>query len=261
MTAADQERNDCGVSAITDWITDWVFRLIDGLGALGVGLLIFMETVIPPIPSELILPLAGFRARDGDLNVFAVWTTATIGAVVGALVLYYVGSWLGYDRLHALAGKRWFVLATRADVERGYALFEKYGTWLVLVARCIPIVRSLISLPAGVARMSVTQFLIYTTIGSGVWNAGLIGAGWLLADNWGRVEGYLSPVSKIVLALGVAFMMFLVVRRILARRRALAVGVDPAEADVDGQPAPDFDGLGNPNHYPTVPHRDRGGRG
>jgi membrane protein DedA with SNARE-associated domain len=240
------------VGGITDLITEWVFRLVDALGAVGVGLLLFLETVIPPIPSELILPLAGFRARDGDLNVFAVWTAATVGALAGALVLYYVGALLGYDRLHALAGKRWFVLATRADVERGYALFEKYGSWLVLAARCVPIIRSLISLPAGVARMPLGRFLLFTSIGSGIWNAALVGAGWLLADNWTEVEGYLSPVGKVVLALGVAFVVFLVVRRVLARRRALAGGVDPAEADVDGQVAADFDGLGNPNRYPTA---------
>ena len=240
------------MSGITDWITDWVFRLVDALGAIGVGLLLFLETVIPPIPSELILPLAGFRARDGDLNVVAVWTTATIGALAGALVLYYVGALLGYDRLHALAGKRWFVLSTRADVERGYALFEKYGSWLVLAARCVPIVRSLISLPAGVARMPIGRFVLFTAIGSGIWNAALIGAGWQLADNWERVEGWLGPVSKVVLALGVAFVIFLVVRRLLARRRALVAGVDPAEADVDGRLAADFDGLGSPNHYPTA---------
>lgn len=247
------------MGGITDWITDWVFRLVDALGAIGVGLLLFLETVVPPIPSELILPLAGFHARSGELNVIAVWVTATIGALAGALVLYWVGAALGYDRLHQLAGKRWFVLATRADVERGYALFEKYGTWLVLVARCIPIVRSLISLPAGVARMALGRFVLFTTIGSGIWNAALIGAGWALADNWDRVEGYLSPVGKVVLALGVSFVVFLVVRRVLARRRALAAGADPAEADVDGRPAADFDGLGNPNEYPTHPtHPARG---
>ncbi|WP_328468396.1 DedA family protein [Actinoplanes sp. NBC_00393] len=246
------------MGGITDLISDWVFRLVDALGAIGVGLLLFLETVIPPIPSELILPLAGFRARDGDLNVFAVWTTATLGALAGALVLYYVGALLGYDRLHALAGKRWFVLATRADVERGYALFNKYGSWLVLGARCVPIVRSLISLPAGVARMPLSRFVLFTAIGSGIWNGALIGAGWLLADNWERVEGYLGPVSKVVLALGVAFVIFLVVRRLLARKRALAAGVDPAEADVDGRPAPDFDGFGSPNQYPTTPHPARG---
>jgi membrane protein DedA with SNARE-associated domain len=243
------------MGSITEMISDWVFRLVDALGALGVGLLLFIETVIPPIPSELILPLAGFRSRDGDLNVVAVWTTATLGALAGALLLYYVGAWLGYDRLHALSGKRWFILATRADVERGYALFNRYGTWLVLVARCIPIIRSLISLPAGVARMSLPKFLLFSAIGSGIWNAALIGSGWLLADNWVRVEGYLSPVGKIVLILGLGFAAFLVTRRVLARRRALAAGNDPVEADVDGMPAPDIDGLGDPNVYPTDQQR------
>jgi hypothetical protein len=106
--------------------------------------------------------------------------------------------------------------------------------------------------------MPITRFLLFTTIGTGIWNAGLIGAGWLLADNWTRVEGYLSPVSKIVLAVGIAFVLSLVTRRVLARRRALAAGNDPAEADVDGKPAEDFDGLGNPNSYPTDPPSARG---
>lgn len=220
------------MGSISEWMSEWVFRLVDALGAVGVGLLLFIETVIPPIPSELILPLAGFRSRSGELNFFAVWFTATTGALVGALLLYALGAWLGYDRLHQLAGKRWFVIATRADVERGYHLFERHGNWLVLGARCIPIVRSLISLPAGVARMPLVRFTAFTAVGTAIWNFGLIGAGWLLADNWSQVEGYMSPVSKIVAALGLAFVIFLVVRRVIARRRAIAAGTDPAEADV-----------------------------
>jgi membrane protein DedA with SNARE-associated domain len=220
------------MGGISDWLSDWIFSMIDALGAVGVGLLLFIETVIPPIPSELILPLGGFRSRSGQLNFFAVWLAATVGALVGALLLYTLGAWLGYDRLHHLAGKRWFIIATRADVERGYHLFERHGTWLVLVARCIPIVRSLISLPAGVARMPLSRFTAFTAVGTAIWNFALIGSGWLLADNWSRVEGYLSPVSKIVAALGLAFVIFLVVRRVVARRRAVAAGIDPAQADI-----------------------------
>ncbi|UWZ34085.1 VTT domain-containing protein [Dactylosporangium roseum] len=128
-------------------MTDWIFATIDRLGPAGVGLLIALETVIPPIPSELILPLAGFRARAGAMHPLLVWLAATLGALAGALVLYWLGARLGYERLHRLAGKRWFVLASQRDLERGHRLFARHGSWVVAVSRCVPVLRSLV--PAG----------------------------------------------------------------------------------------------------------------
>ncbi|MCF7551383.1 DedA family protein [Pseudonocardia sp. WMMC193] len=198
-------------------MADWIFSIVDRLGAAGVGFLIFLENVIPPIPSELILPLAGFRARTGAVDAFWVWPAATAGSVLGALVLYGVGAWLGYERLHHLAGKKWFVLSSQKDLEKGYALFERHGGKIVLLARCVPLIRSLVSIPAGLARMPLWRFTLLTTLGSAVWNGLFIGLGWVLGENWDQVEGYVDPVSKVMLVVGVLVVVWLVLRRIRAR--------------------------------------------
>lgn len=200
-------------------MADWVFSIVDRLGAAGVGLLIFLENVIPPIPSEVILPLAGFRARVGAIDALWVWPAATAGSVAGALVLYGLGAWLGYERLYELAGKRWFVLSSRKDLERGYSLFATHGSAIVLLARCVPLIRSVVSIPAGLARMPLWRFTLLTAVGSGVWNAVFLGLGWLLGENWERVEGYLAPVSTVMLVLCVLGLVWLILRRLRGRNR------------------------------------------
>jgi membrane protein DedA with SNARE-associated domain len=200
-------------------VADWVFSIVDRLGAAGVGLLILLENVIPPIPSEVILPLAGFRARTGALNVVVVWPAATAGSVLGALLLYGLGAWLGYERLHQLAGHRWFLFASQKDIERGDRVFDRHGGKMVLFARCVPFLRSVVSIPAGISGMPLTRFLVLTTIGSGVWNAAFLALGWLLGENWNRVEGWLGPVTYVVLGLLAVGLIVLVVRRWRARAR------------------------------------------
>jgi membrane protein DedA with SNARE-associated domain len=185
-----------------------------------VGLLILLENLIPPIPSEVILPLAGFRARTGTLNVLTVWPSATAGSVLGALLLYGLGAWLGYDRLHRLASRRWFVLASEKDLDRGRQLFDRHGGKVVLLARCVPFLRSVVSIPAGIAGMPLGRFLLLTTIGSGVWNAVFIALGWVLGENWDSVEGWLGPISYGVIGLVVVGFVVLVIRRVRARSLA-----------------------------------------
>jgi membrane protein DedA with SNARE-associated domain len=194
-------------------VADWVFSIVDRLGAVGVGLLILLENVIPPIPSEVVLPLAGFRARTGGLNVVAVWPAATAGSLLGALLLYGLGAWLGYERLHRLAGHRWFVFVSRHDLERGERVFERHGGKVVLFGRCVPFVRSVVSIPAGISRMPLPRFVVLTVIGSGAWNAVFIALGWVLGENWDRVEGFLGPASYVVLALLAVGLVALMVRR------------------------------------------------
>jgi membrane protein DedA with SNARE-associated domain len=205
-------------------VADWVFSIVDRLGAAGVGLLILLENVVPPIPSEVILPLAGFRARSGALNVLAVWPAATAGSVLGALLLYGLGAWLGYERLHRLAGHRWFVFVSQKDLDRGERVFERHGGKVVLLGRCVPFLRSVVSIPAGIAGMPLSRFVVLTTIGSGVWNAAFIALGWSLGNNWDQVERYLGPVSYVVLGLLAVGLVVLIVRRVRSRSDSVPHG-------------------------------------
>ncbi|MGI5184466.1 DedA family protein [Dactylosporangium sp. CA-152071] len=197
-------------------MTDWIFAVIDQLGPVGVGLLIALETLVPPIPSELILPLAGFRARAGAMHPVLVWLCATAGAVAGSLLLYWLGARLGYERLHRLAGRRWFLLAGQRDLERGRRLFQRHGSWFVALSRCVPVLRSLVSIPAGIERMRLPKFVLLTTAGSGVWNALFIGAGWMLAERWQQVDRFSAPAGTAVGVLLAACAVTLAVRKLRA---------------------------------------------
>jgi membrane protein DedA with SNARE-associated domain len=199
-------------------MVEWIFSVIDRLGSVGVGLLVLLENLVPPIPSEVILPLAGFRARSGAMHPVAVWLAATLGALAGALILYLLGRVLGYERLRRLAGKRWFVLTSVEDLERGRSLFDRYGSWVVAAARCVPVMRSLVSLPAGIVRMPVIRFCLLTILGSGVWNAAFVGAGWVLADRWQEVRHYTGAASKVVIGALLLSLVYLAVRKY--RRRS-----------------------------------------
>ena len=194
-------------------MSDWILTLVDRLGPLGVAILVAAENIVPPIPSEVVLPLAGFRARSGTMNVFVVWVAATAGALAGAVVLYALGHLFGYERLHRLAGHRWFFVVSQDDLERGQQVFDRHGSWIVAVSRCIPVIRSVVSIPAGIARMPLARFCVLTVIGSGVWNAIFVGAGWMLADNWQQVDRYVGPATLVVLAAIVAGLAILAWRR------------------------------------------------
>jgi membrane protein DedA with SNARE-associated domain len=199
-------------------VTAWVFSIVDRLGGIGVGLLIFLENLVPPIPSEAILPLAGFRARTGAINLWVAWPAATLGSVLGALSLYGLGAWLGYDRLHRLAGRRWFILTSQKDLDRGERTFARHGGKMVLLGRCVPLIRSVVSIPAGIARMPLPRFLALTAIGSGVWNALFIGLGWIMGEHWDRVQGWLGPVTYVLVGLAVVGLVWLAIRK--ARERS-----------------------------------------
>ena len=201
-------------------LAGWVVDVIEQIGAVGVGALVALENVFPPIPSEVILPFAGFSASRGDINVVLAWVAATIGGLVGAWVLYGVGMAVGYDRVHELAGKRWFVLFGVSDLERGERFFGRYGDKVILFGRCIPLVRSIISVPAGIDRMPLARFTLLTALGSGVWNAVFIGAGYELGDRWDRVERWIQPVGYAVVALLALGLLWLAWRKVRAIRAA-----------------------------------------
>ncbi|MFD5741879.1 DedA family protein [Streptomyces massasporeus] len=189
----------------------WVNDLMDALGAPGAGLAIALENLFPPLPSEVILPLAGFAASSGRMSLLAVllWTTA--GSVIGALALYGVGALLGRDRTVAIAGR--LPLVKVSDIEKTEAWFLKHGTKAVFFGRMIPIFRSLISVPAGVERMRLPVFLGLTTLGSAIWNTVFVLAGYFLGANWHQVSDIVSTYSKVVLAgAAVAVAAFIAVR-------------------------------------------------
>ncbi|CAA9576119.1 MAG: hypothetical protein AVDCRST_MAG33-3069 [uncultured Thermomicrobiales bacterium] len=185
-----------------DGISDWVTNIVETLGYVGVAALIALENIFPPLPSELILPLAGFETGRGNFNYFLMVIAATVGSVVGALFLYYAAQLIGERRVRALVRRygRWFQVS-EADIDRADDWFDRYSTLAVLVCRCVPLVRSLVSIPAGFRQMSLVPFLIYTTIGSAIWNAALIGAGWALGDNWESVGDYVGYFQYVVIAL------------------------------------------------------------
>ncbi|MGI8438936.1 MAG: DedA family protein [Thermoleophilaceae bacterium] len=195
-------------------VAGWVVDVIDSIGEVGVGALIALENIFPPIPSEVILPFAGFSASRGDLNPVLAWAAATIGALLGAYVLYAVGALVGHDRVHELADKRWFVLFSQSDLARGERFFDDHGGKVVLLGRCVPFVRSVVSVPAGFARMTLWRFTALTAIGSGVWNAIFIYAGYRLGDRWDQVQQYLQPIGYAVVAALLAGVAFLVVRQL-----------------------------------------------
>lgn len=180
-------------------IIDWIISLMEAIGAPGVGLGVFLENIFPPIPSEVILPLAGFTSSQGSMNVIAAFIWATVGSMVGAYVLYYLGAAIGADRLRKIADRMWLVKVS--DVDGALAWFDKYGKISILLGRVIPGIRSLISIPAGIDRMNPLTFGFYTLIGSSVWNALLIYCGWVLGENWHMVEGVIDQYSKVVYVL------------------------------------------------------------
>ncbi|WP_433547855.1 DedA family protein [Streptomyces sp. CA-294286] len=195
----------------------WINSLMDTMGAPGAGLAIALENLFPPLPSEVILPLAGFSAGTGQMSLWAalLWTTA--GSVIGALALYGVGALLGRDRTVAIAGR--IPLVKVSDIERTEAWFAKHGTKAVLFGRMIPLFRSFISVPAGIERMPLPVFLGLTTLGSAVWNTVFVMAGYLLGDNWAEVSGYVSVYSKVVLAVAVLAVAGFVAARVVKTKR------------------------------------------
>lgn len=209
---------DDGLTGLSGFVAD----VIAALGAWGVGLLTLVETVFPPIPSEVVLPLAGFLSYQGRMALVSVLVAATIGSVSGAWILYQAGALLGEERATRLLCR--LPLMEPDDVRRADAWFARHGRSAIFFGRLIPGVRSLISLPAGSTRMPIGTFLLFTTAGSGLWNCLLVGAGYLLGTQWHRVEGYAGLFDNVVIAVLAALVVWAVARRLLRRRREARSG-------------------------------------
>lgn len=186
-------------------MAEWIIETVSAGGYLGVFALMLLENIFPPIPSELILPFSGFAVASGQLSLWGVLLAATAGAMVGALPWYFAGVWLGAGRLKALAARsgRWLCVSPR-DIDDATAWFTRFGIWAVMLGRLIPGIRTVISVPAGIAGMGFGLFLVVSTLGTLAWNGLLLAAGLALHENYAAVEGYVDPVSKAILALSLA---------------------------------------------------------
>jgi membrane protein DedA with SNARE-associated domain len=180
-------------------MSDWIVGFITDHGYLGIFLMMLAENVFPPIPSELIMPFAGFAAARGDLDRWGVLIAGLLGSLAGTLPWYVAARALGLARLKKLAD-RFGRLATlnSADIDTANAWFSRYGRWAVLFGRLIPAIRTLISVPAGLVAMPFALFMLASAIGTLAWTAVLTGLGYLLADNYERVESFVDPVTRLV---------------------------------------------------------------
>lgn len=195
-----------------------VADIMGSIGLLGVGLVLAIETILPFLPSEVALPMAGFSAERGDFGLVAVIIAATIGSVGGALILYWISRVFGLERTRHVLSK--IPLVTARDIDKGVAWFARNDAAAVFFGRMVPAIRSLVSIPAGVEQMSVARFLVFTTAGSLIWNTIWIVAGYQLGNNWEKVEKYGNYLKYALVLAVVAAIVWFVVYKLRARRIA-----------------------------------------
>ena len=214
---------DHGFTGLTGFAAD----ILTALGDVGVGVLVFVEVLIPPIPSEVILPFAGYLSQSGELHLGWLIFWSTLASWTGALLLYALGAAIGMERaVRLLAATR---LVSRSDLDRGAEWFARSGAWTVLVGRMVPGVRSLISIPAGAARMNIMRFSVYTVLGSGLWNALLLGVGAALGTQHEQLEHYLRYLDYAVYTAIAVALVVLVARRVKEARVGRPAAVESDE--------------------------------
>lgn len=181
------------------FLETWITSIMADFGYIGIFVLIMVENLFPPIPSEIILTFGGFMTTVTSLNVVMVIIVATLGSVVGAILLYKVASYFGKEQLTKIVLKYGRILRLKeSDIERAENFFLKYGSWAVFLCRMIPLIRSLISIPAGMTKMKMSKFLILTTAGSLLWNTVLIGLGAMLGESWSEIVVFMDSFSTII---------------------------------------------------------------
>ncbi|RLL46557.1 DedA family protein [Oceanobacillus piezotolerans] len=190
---------------------DWVTEIMEQFGYLGIFLMMALENVFPPIPSEIVLPFGGFMTTNSDLTITGVIIAATFGSLLGAIILYGIGLMLDVEQLEKIIDRWGHILRIKKeDVHRADAWFDKYGYWTVFFCRMVPLIRSLISIPAGMSNMKFIQFLIFTTLGTLIWNVILIMIGATLGSNWDSILGFMDVYSNVVYVLIVIGMLLFV---------------------------------------------------
>ena len=190
-------------------MSEYITSLLETYGYYGIALLMFLENIFPPIPSEFIMPLAGFMIEQGKFSFAAVIAAGTAGALLGTIPFYFLGRMIDEKRLKDLADRhgRWLTISS-ADIENAQKWFDRRGSVTVLFCRLIPGIRSVISIPAGINRMNFAAFTIYTLIGTTIWTGLLTYLGYFLKSNFAQVEEYLSPVSYLIF--GILIIIYLV---------------------------------------------------
>lgn len=196
-----------------NWITDFM----EQFGYLGILLLIALENLFPPIPSEVILTFGGFMTTNTNLTPLGVIVVATLGSLIGAIILFYIGRLLGVERLEKIVDRWGRVLRVKKeDIRRADAWFDKYGYWAVFLCRMVPLIRSLISLPAGMSGMKLVPFLFFTTLGTLIWNTILVSVGAAVGSNWEQIVAFMDVYSNIayaLIALAIVVVVILYIRR------------------------------------------------
>lgn len=204
-----------------DWLATWVTNVIETLGYPGLTILVALENLFPPIPSEVILPLAGFLTGQGRFSFALVLISSTLGSLIGALVLYAIGVGLGRGGIRRLFEKYGYLaLLTPEDLTRAEDWFDRWGPVAVFTGRLVPVVRSLVSIPAGYRRMPLVQFIPLTVFGSLLWNGALVSLGWAFGENWHAIEKYVGWLQYVVIAV-VALLLIRFVWLRLRQRRAV----------------------------------------
>lgn len=201
-----------------NWITD----IMEQFGYIGIFLMMALENVFPPIPSEVILPFGGFLTTYSDLTVVGVILSATAGSIVGAIILYGIGRLIDVERMEKIVD-RWghIIRIKREDIYKADAWFDKYGYWTVLFCRMVPLIRSLISIPAGMSNMKFWLFLLFTTIGTLVWNIILVLVGAALGDSWKDILNFMdiySTIAYIIIATGLVLLFLLYLLRLKKKK-------------------------------------------
>lgn len=202
-----------------DWLATWVTNVIETLGYPGLTILVALENLFPPIPSEVILPLAGFLTGQGKFSFALVLISSTLGSLIGALILYAIGVGLGRGGIRRLFEKYGYLaLLTPEDLTRAEDWFDRWGPVAVFTGRLVPVVRSLVSIPAGYRRMPLVQFIPLTIFGSLIWNGALVSLGWALGDNWHAIEQYVGWLQYVVVAIIAVLLLRFIWSRLRQRR-------------------------------------------
>jgi membrane protein DedA with SNARE-associated domain len=219
------------MAEILDQIRIWIEQIISAMGYPGITFVMLVENLFPPIPSEVVMPFAGFLVVDGRFSLPGIILAGTLGSVLGALVIYYIGLWSN-ERVVRRFIRRWgkYFLLSEDDLDRALNVVDRYGEIIIFVGRLIPIIRSLISLPAGMQRMSMPKFLLFTTMGTAIWSGILGYAGVLLGENWEEILDIVDRYEKATAVVLIVLVVVFVGYRLRDMRRKRST---PRSAEVD----------------------------